>query len=66
MLEPKAKNEMQDPVVLAKKQVAETWCANASDYNAKHGGKPWKYVLIPHDIIADNMSLDGLAARGGK
>lgn len=65
MLEPKAKNEMQDAVVLAKKKVAETWCANASDYNAKHGGKPWKYVLIPHDIIADNMSLEGLAKRAG-
>jgi type III restriction enzyme len=61
MLEPKAKNEMQDATVLTKKLVAETWCQNASDYNAKHGGKPWKYALIPHDIIADNMSLTGLA-----
>ena len=60
MLEPKAKNEMQDATVLTKKEVAETWCQNASDYNAKHGGKPWKYALIPHDIIADNMSLEGL------
>jgi type III restriction enzyme len=61
MLEPKAKNEMQDTTVLTKKEVAETWCQNASDYNAKHGGKPWKYALIPHDIIADNMTLDGMA-----
>ena len=60
MLEPKAKNEMQDATVLTKKLVAETWCQNASDYNAKHGGKPWKYALIPHDIIADNMTLQGL------
>jgi type III restriction enzyme len=61
MLEPKAKNELDDPIVLTKKTVAETWCQNASDYNAKHGGKPWKYALIPHDIIADNMSLERLA-----
>ncbi len=61
MLEPKAKNEMQDATVLTKKLVAETWCQNASDYNAKHGGKPWKYALIPHDIIADNMTLQGMA-----
>ena len=60
MLEPKAKNEMEDPIVLAKKLVADTWCLNASNYNAKHGGKPWKYALIPHDIIADNMSLERL------
>jgi type III restriction enzyme len=61
MLEPKAKNELDDPIVLTKKTVAETWCQNASAYTAKHGGKPWKYALIPHDIIADNMSLEGLA-----
>ena len=61
MLEPKAKNEMDDPIVLAKKEVAETWCQNASTYAALHGGKPWKYALIAHNIIADNMSLEGLA-----
>lgn len=61
MLEPKAKSELEDTTVLTKKTVAETWCQNASDYNAKHGGKPWKYALMPHDIIADNMTLERLA-----
>ncbi|MFC5455986.1 DEAD/DEAH box helicase [Prosthecobacter fluviatilis] len=61
MLEPKAKNEMGDPVVQAKKEVAETWCANASKHALEHGGKPWKYALIAHDVIADNMTLEGLA-----
>jgi type III restriction enzyme len=61
MLEPKAKNEMEDPVVLAKKEVAVQWCQRASDYNANHGGKPWKYALIPHDSITENMTLEGLA-----
>ena len=27
------------------------------------GGKPWQYVLIPHDAIAENATLDGLARR---
>jgi len=61
MLEPKAKNEMDDPIVVAKKEVAETWCENASTYAALHGGKPWKYALIAHNVIADNMSLEKLA-----
>ena len=26
-------------------------------------GKPWKYLLIPHDEIAENMTLAGLASR---
>jgi hypothetical protein len=23
---------------------------------------PWRYVLIPHDVLAENMTLGGLAA----
>ena len=63
MLEPKAKNEMEETVVLAKKAVAEKWCNNASNYAAEHNGKPWKYILIPHDAIADNMTVEGLVSR---
>jgi type III restriction enzyme len=63
MLEPKNKNELQDPDVQAKKEVAETWCQNATNHTKTHGGKPWQYILIPHDAIADNMTLDGLAWR---
>ncbi|VGO18537.1 SNF2-related protein [Pontiella sulfatireligans] len=60
MLEPKARNKMDDPEVLAKKDAAEKWCRNATDYAAKHGGKPWHYRLIPHDTISENMSIDHL------
>jgi type III restriction enzyme len=63
MLEPKAQNEINDPQVLAKKNVAIQWCKNASDYMLTHGGKPWQYVLIPHDAIAQNMTIKGLADR---
>ena len=27
-----------------------------------HGGKPWRYSLVPHDVIAENMTLQGLTA----
>ncbi len=65
MLEPKMRKELEAPVVLAKKEVAVTWCANASNHAATYDGKPWKYVLIPHDAIADNMTLAGLAKAFG-
>ena len=65
MLEPKMRKEMEDPVVLAKKDAALKWCADASDHVAGYGGKAWRYVLIPHDEIADNITLGGLAARFG-
>jgi type III restriction enzyme len=61
MLEPKAKNEMTDPQVIAKRDVAVTWCQHASGHAATYGGKPWKYLLIPHDAIAENMTIKGLA-----
>jgi type III restriction enzyme len=63
MLEPKASNQMTDPVVLTKKEAAIKFCKNASDYAAANGGKPWRYVLIPHNVIAVNMTLDGLARQ---
>jgi len=63
MLEPKKRTELQDPVVIAKKEAAVKWCANASDHAASYGGKPWCYVLIPHDEIAENMTLKGLASQ---
>ena len=60
MLEPKASNQMTDAEVLAKRDAAVRWCQQATDHTSGHNGKPWAYVLIPHDVIAENMTLDGL------
>jgi type III restriction enzyme len=65
MLEPKASNQMEDPIVLAKKEAAVKWCANASNHSQSYGGKPWQYVLIPHNEIATNITLDALADKFG-
>ena len=63
MIETKMRKEMDDSIVLEKKKSAEKWCVNASDYVKSYSGKPWKYLLIPHDEIADNITVDGLAKR---
>ncbi|MGB5010074.1 MAG: DEAD/DEAH box helicase family protein, partial [Candidatus Dechloromonas phosphoritropha] len=63
MLEPKKRTEVVDAIVIAKKEAAVQWCANASNHSAGYGGKPWRYVLIPHDEIVENMTLSGLAER---
>lgn len=63
MLEPKNRDEIDNPQVSAKKDVAVKWCEYASEYMLKHNGKPWVYVLIPHDAIAENMTLKGLGDR---
>jgi len=65
MLEPKARNQIDAPDVLAKKEVAVKWCTHASNFACDVGGKPWRYVLIPHDAISENMTLAGLAQQFG-
>lgn len=57
MLEPKAANQMTDKDVLAKRDVAVQWCGWASEHARTYDGKPWRYALIPHDAIAENMTL---------
>jgi type III restriction enzyme len=55
--ETKARGELGDPVVLAKKKAAEQWCAHATEFNRALGKKPWKYLLIAHDQVQENLSL---------
>ena len=62
MLEPKARNALNDADVLAKRDAAVNWCQMASDHAKSYGGKRWEYVLIPHDVIAENMTLALLAS----
>ena len=61
--EPKAADQMEEATVLEKAQAAARWCEHATVFEMANGGKPWRYLLIPHDAIADNMTLDGLAQR---
>jgi type III restriction enzyme len=63
MLEPKAKNQLTSSEVLAKKDAAVLWCSRATTHALSNGGKPWKYLLIPHDVIAENMTLTGLVSQ---
>jgi type III restriction enzyme len=62
LCEPKAANEMTDKEVLAKAKAAAEWCTHATEHERKYNGKPWVYLLIPHDAIAENKTLAGLAA----
>jgi type III restriction enzyme len=57
--EPKRNSEMTADEVLAKARAAKLWCDRATSHA---GGKPWKYLLIPHDAIDDSKTLAGLAA----
>ena len=58
LLETKARAQMESREVMAKKAAAEEWCRRASAHAATYGGKPWRYVLVPHDVVTSNMTLE--------
>lgn len=66
MLETKASGMKDDAVVAAKRDAALKWCEHATAYASQHGAKPWKYVLIPHELVAENMTLAGLVVAAGE
>lgn len=51
MCETKAAKEVDDADVQKKAESARAYCASASAYNAKHHGKRWQYVIIPHSAV---------------
>jgi len=59
--EPKAADDMKDQTVLDKAEAAVVWCEHATAHEAEHGGKPWSYLLIPHDVIAENKTFQWFA-----
>ena len=60
MLEPNMATQMNDKDVMAKPDLAVKWCCWATEQAKTCGGKPWQYALIPHDAIAENVTLDFL------
>jgi len=63
MVEAKQADRINDIDVLAKRDAAVRWCRRATDHALEHGGKSWQYVLVPHDAVAENMTIQGLADR---
>jgi type III restriction enzyme len=61
LIETKKKADVDTDEVQAKAQAAVSWCAHASAYAMKHGQKPWRYLLIPHDVVTANKTLPALA-----
>ena len=54
---------MEDAEVRDKSRAAVEWCRHATDHERRHDGKPWRYLLIPHDAVEANRTLAGLAAQ---
>ncbi|MEX0827339.1 MAG: hypothetical protein WD490_04240 [Opitutales bacterium] len=65
LCEPKARDEMNDAIVIAKRDAAVEWCLHATKHALENDGNAWTYALIPHDAIQTNKSLKGLVDEFG-
>ena len=57
LAETKKRDDLKSDEVLAKAAAAMRWCNYASDHARSVDGKPWKYILVPHDEIAESKRL---------
>lgn len=57
MVETKARGDINTQEVQAKAAAAVQWCKHASSFTASVGGKPWKYLLVPHDEVNESRRL---------
>lgn len=57
MAETKKRDDLKTDEVKAKAVAAVRWCKYASDHATSVGGKPWKYILVPHDEIVESKRL---------
>ena len=65
LAEIKADNQLDHEEVREKARAALQYCKYASEHTRQHGGKPWKYLLIPHTEVLPNMSVAYLAEKRG-
>ncbi|HPR58870.1 MAG TPA: DEAD/DEAH box helicase family protein [Bacteroidales bacterium] len=63
MLETKMSSQVDAADVQAKKLAAEKYCTHATNYTTQHGGKPWKYGIIPHTAVSRTSSFGFLVSQ---
>lgn len=57
MVETKKEGDIESSDVQEKTQAALQYCRYASEFTTQNNGRPWKYVLIPHNAVQANMSF---------
>ncbi|MFC1497766.1 DEAD/DEAH box helicase [Verrucomicrobiota bacterium] len=63
MIETKKESDIETGEVQEKATAAAEYCRHATDFTTKNKGKPWTYVIIPHNAVLANMGFDTLAKK---
>ena len=60
MVETKKEGDIDSSAVQQKARAADQYCTHATEFTTRNSGKPWKYILIPHNAVMGNMSVEYL------
>ena len=60
LVETKKEGDIDSSDVQEKARAAVQYCTYATEFTTRNEGKAWKYVLIPHNVVKINMSVDNL------
>ncbi len=60
MIETKKEGDIDLSDTQEKSLAALQYCKHATEFTTHNSGKPWKYVLIPHNAVQANMSFEYL------
>ncbi|UQZ90057.1 type III restriction endonuclease subunit R [Deltaproteobacteria bacterium Smac51] len=63
LCEIKMEKDLESEEVQTKAAAARRWCQAATEHEVAHGGKPWSYILIPHNEIKPSATIDWLINR---
>lgn len=60
MIETKASKDVNTGDVIEKRAAAELYCERASEFTTANGDKPWKYIMLRHDLVTRTSSFNFL------
>jgi type III restriction enzyme len=63
MVETKKEGDIESIDVQEKSQAALLYCNHATGFTTQNNGKPWKYILIPHNAFLLNMAFKTLMTQ---
>jgi type III restriction enzyme len=63
LVETKAADQLNAAEVVDKKRAALQYCKYATAFTTANEGKPWKYLLIPHNEVSQTTSFEYLVGR---
>lgn len=63
MIEIKALKDIDSKEVNEKRNAAELYCEKATEFTTANGGKPWRYILLRHDIVTRTSSFSYLVQQ---